>query len=71
MSSWNYRVVRKEDYLGIYEAYYDNRDEKPGSITENAMKPGGETIEELERNMEFMMEALKLPILEYSMIGKK
>ena len=39
--SWNYRVIKKEDYLEIHEVYYDKKG-KPNGYTENAVTVGGE-----------------------------
>ena len=48
--TWNYRVVHRvangEDLYAIHEAYYE--DDKPISLTEEAVNPQGETLDELK-----------------------
>ena len=63
MSYWNYRVVEKDGFYGIHEAYYD--DDKPTSITQNEMSPHGETLDELKDDVKKHLEALDKPILHY------
>lgn len=74
---WNYRVVRKKHTwrhpdareeqssysYGIHEAYYDQHG-KVGMITEEAVGPYGETIEELRYAWVMMAEAFGQPILD-------
>jgi len=62
---WNYRIVRNGDYLGMCEVYYTNG--KPDGYCEAT--PGGDTIDELRQDLEYMCEALKLPIMDVSEIG--
>jgi hypothetical protein len=62
MMTWEYRVFREDNgtYV-IREVYYDN-----GSIvacTENAVAPMGESLDELQKDIEWFNEALKLPVL--------
>jgi len=69
--AWNYRVVRKNVYMGktitpeiqfgIHEAYYT--DDIPTAITTNHMPPYGETLEELKSDLEKMVAALEKPVL--------
>jgi len=75
---WNYRVVRKGIVLkdsesnkertyftySVHETYYDNNG-KVGSITQKAINPFGETIEELRHSWLMMAEAFGKPILDY------
>ncbi|MCD6398216.1 MAG: hypothetical protein J7L71_11820 [Spirochaetaceae bacterium] len=65
---WNYRVVRKKELThftyAVHEAYYDNNG-KVGSITQKAINPFGETIEELRHSWLMMAEAFGKPILNY------
>ena len=65
---WNYRVVRKKELThftyAVHEAYYDNNG-KVGSITQKAINPFGETIEELRHSWLMMTEAFGKPILNY------
>ena len=66
--TWNYRVVHRvlstEDFYEIHEAYYDGH--KATSITEEPVHPRGETLEELMRDCENYMKAIKRPVLEYA-----
>lgn len=61
--NWNYRVFLEEndDYI-IREVFYD----ADGSIlgcTENAAEPSGRSLEELAQDIEWLQEALALPVL--------
>ena len=75
-SNWNYRVIRKtheqesltnpgEKWVtfGIHEVYYS--DGKPNMTTSNPMKPDGDTLEELQEDMEHFQLALSKPVLNY------
>ena len=61
--TWNYRVFREaKDAYVIREVYY----EEDGSIfacTQDAVKPFGETVEELAQDIKYFKQALKLPVL--------
>lgn len=69
---WNYRIVKKNVYLGkcsdakvqfgIHETYY-NENDIPTAITTDYMAPYGETLEELKSDLEHMLAALEKPIL--------
>ena len=71
---WNYRVVRTEkeqyDSYQLYEVYYDD-DGKIEGMTENALQPYGESVEELQNDLEYMMEALKQPVLDMKELEKQ
>ena len=71
---WNYRVVRTKeeqyDSYQLYEVYYDD-DGKIEGMTENAMEPYGESVEELQNDLEYMMEALKQPVLDMKELEKQ
>ncbi|MCL4860982.1 MAG: DUF433 domain-containing protein [Caldilineaceae bacterium] len=63
MKTWNYRVFREEtgEYV-IREVFYD----EDGAITgrtEDAVEPMGDSLEELERDLEHFRDALRLPVL--------
>ena len=74
MSSWNYRVVRKNVYMGktiapevqfgIHETYYNGKDE-PTAITTDHMSPYGGTLDELKSDLEKMVVALEKPVLNW------
>ena len=64
---WGYRVVRHENpsQLFIHEAYYDHREGLLG-IANRPASPCGDTMEELEENMELIRQALTEPVLDYA-----
>jgi hypothetical protein len=74
MPTWNHRVVQKRDpnycegsawpenYYEIHEAHYNNNGDLC-AITEDAIMPYGETIEELKETLEWMLNACDQPIL--------
>ena len=74
MSGWNYRIVRKNVYMGktiapevmygIHETYYNGED-KPTAITTDHMRPYGETLDELKSDLEKMVAALDKPVLNW------
>jgi hypothetical protein len=70
--SWNYRVVHRvtngEDLYAIHEAYYE--DDKPISLTEEAVNPQGETLDELKDDFAYYLSALEEPVLEFSDFDK-
>ena len=68
--TWNYRIVRKEDYLEIHEVFYGT-DGAPKMVTTDSVCVGGEDLEELKQDMTHYLEALNKPVLEYDEIGKK
>lgn len=58
---WHYQVVRTvdrgEESFAIHEAYPDIREDgEPLPITENAITPYGETIEDLRWSLRAMLE---------------
>jgi hypothetical protein len=68
VSHWNHRVIRRvdpdprEEYCQIHEVYY----EEDGSIrgwTENAVRPFGESRQDLVWEIEHYLIALKKPVL--------
>ena len=67
MFTWNYRVIKTIDKLGyevyqIHEVYYD-ADRKTITGWTGSSQPLGESLAELQQDMEFMMQALSRPIL--------
>ena len=60
---WNYRLIKKNGYIGIYEVYYSK--DKPHSCTEERLAPMGETLKEIKEDLKSMSKALKLPVLNY------
>lgn len=69
MSHWNYRIIKRrvleEDSYHIHEVYYDDEG-VPDACTMDASSPFGETLEELKNDLNYMMNALNKPIIEYS-----
>jgi len=63
MTTWNYRVFREEngDYV-IREVFYDKEDCIIG-CTEDAVEPFGRSLEALARDIEWLKEALEMPVL--------
>ena len=62
---WNYRMVKTtEGTFEIREVYYE--DDVPRMMTTAAAAPYGETVEELERDVKHLLEALDHPVLNES-----
>jgi len=59
---WNYRVI-KDKWFAIHEVYY-TEDEQPSAYSESEVSPWGETLEELEEDMEHFKQALLRPVLD-------
>lgn len=66
--SWNYRVVKTEDSLVIYDVYYDSEGRPIGRHL-NPSYLYGNIVEDLKEHLQLMMEALDKPILLDSEIG--
>ena len=66
--SWNYRIVRRDDdgivSFGIHEAYFEE-DGSCFAITEEPVKPYGETWDELYEDLSAMASAVGKPVLDY------
>ena len=66
--SWNHRVIRKVDEgevsYQVYEVYYDENGEHE-YWTKDAVRPFGETLEELRSDIRSFFHASKMPILEF------
>ncbi len=63
--SWNYRVVRHEDHLRIYDVYYDEHG-KPLGRHEDPTYIYGESVESLREQIDWILKATSKPILEAS-----
>ena len=63
--AWNHRVIREDKEYGalyaIHEVYYE--DGKPVGYTEKPLPPIGETLGELEFEIDRFKEAIKKPVL--------
>ena len=65
--TWNYRVVKKNGYLGIHEAYYDDS----GKIRSLSIEPVSnvyDDLKELKTNLELMMDALEEGVIDFEQI---
>ncbi len=66
--SWNYRVISSPDpgggpdQFGIHEVYYDSSG-RVEAWTEESCDPFGESLAELEADVEMMSAALSKPVL--------
>lgn len=70
MTTWNYRVLRYQSGdVGIHEVYYDD-DGKAVSCTVDEIGAMGADLDELRSDLEHMMRALSLPVLDYDAFGK-
>ena len=66
--NWNYRVCKKVDDIGdvlfeVHEAYYNNAGELC-AMTNEAVAPIGETLEELADDIKKMLAAFDAPVLD-------
>ena len=68
MSYWNYRVLYSRDAKSdtesfeVHEVYY-TADGEIEAWTENSVKPFGETLEELQADIEHFLRGTQLPTL--------
>ncbi|TAL43904.1 MAG: hypothetical protein EPN89_14955 [Methylovulum sp.] len=76
MSTWNYRVIRKQHETGesvsfqIHEVYYD----ESGAIkgwTEKPVQPSGESIGELREDIGYFLTAFRKDVLERYEVNDK
>jgi hypothetical protein len=67
MSTWNYGVVKKNGYLGIHEAYYDDTG-NIDSLSVEPVSPVYEDLDELKTNLELMADALVKSIIDFARI---
>lgn len=65
--TWNYRVIHHSEFeihsYNIHEVYYEN--DIPHSCTEDPCSPWGETAAEFRSDIDAMLKAFDLPVLEY------
>ena len=74
--TWNYRVIRTvydiegEELVdfSIHEVYYDTEG-KAVMMTEDAVAPAGDTMEEFKDDLIHYMAALTKPVMEAAEIG--
>ncbi len=74
--TWNNRIVRHrdkaEDYYEIHEVYYDENGKIDG-VTEESIKPYGDTVEELIEHLEQLLKDAvrsKEDVLNYDEVCK-
>lgn len=67
---WNYRVVRKGNYYGVHEAYYDEQG-APHSLSEDSVTPVAEGLEALRERLAQVFAAFDDPVLDYDDVGAK
>ena len=72
MSHWNHRVVRQthkngEITHGIHEVFYDN-DNTVNGCTLEPTNASCETVEELREYVQWMLDCIDKPILEFNEI---
>lgn len=65
--TWNYRLVRKEQRYGIYEAYYDELG-RVHSLSTEPICPTGDTVQELEAQLRLLTEALQKEVIEFDFV---
>ena len=68
--TWNYRIIEHKNFDGtswfaIHEVHYNSQG-KPEYCSEGPCSVHGEDTEALITDMQYMMQALKLPPLPYS-----
>lgn len=67
--SWNYRVRKTKHKNGevsfeIIECYYAKKGNKIIARSVDAISPHGETLEELRNDLNYMLAALKKPVVK-------
>jgi hypothetical protein len=68
--TYNYRVVKEDDDLRIYDVYYNEQGDPIATHTGPTFVYG-ETVEDLRVQLQLMLDALDMPVLEMRTIGSK
>ena len=68
MAHWNFRVVKYEDHLRVFDVYYDDHG-NPKSRNEQPTYIYGESVAELREQIRMIEAAFELPVLDDSTIG--
>lgn len=68
MSRWNYRVVKDANGLRIFDVYYDDAG-RPTSTHAAPAYVCGETLDDLNAQLQLMNDALTRPVLDEAEIG--
>ena len=66
---WNYRVVKKDGFLGIHGVYYD----EDGNVINIDIDPNTyvtEDLDDLRNRLELMLESLDKEIIDFESIKK-
>lgn len=66
--TYNYRVVKEDGDLRIYDVYYNEQGEPIATHTAPTYVYG-ETVEDLRVQLQLMLEALDKPVLDMRSIG--
>jgi hypothetical protein len=65
---WNYRVIKHtfegDDYYRVHSVYYENAD-TPIGVSKDSVHPHGDSVDELRADIELMLLAFSLPVLDY------
>lgn len=77
MNIWNYRVIRQTIgsgadqvvWMAVHEVHYTN--DVPTLCSERPIELGGETLEELQQELQHFQKALQLPVLEMEIFERK
>jgi hypothetical protein len=70
MMTWNYRIVKRGEGVGIYSVYYDAEGNIKG-LSEGPERVVGWSTEDLISALARMQECLSKPILYWEDIGKE
>lgn len=66
-SYWNYRVLKKnigsEVVYEIHECHYEN--DVCIAVSEDPVQPMGESIQELKEELEYMMQAFSMEVIDW------
>ncbi|HEY0097930.1 MAG TPA: hypothetical protein VGB76_03150 [Pyrinomonadaceae bacterium] len=68
MSTWNYRVARRNGEYGVYAAYY-NDDGTIVSLSRDPLSPTGDSPDELRTQLELLLESLDAEVVDYASIA--
>ena len=67
MSTWNYRVVKKNGHLGIHEAYYVDSG-NVHSLSDEPLSPVYQDLDQLKTNLELMVDAFGKSVIDFERI---
>ena len=67
MSTWNYRVVKKNGYLGIHEAYCDDGG-NVHSLSSEPVPVVSDDFDQLRTNLNLMAEAFEKGMIDFEKI---